>query len=386
MYQKYDIRGIYPKEINEGVAKFIALEFYRALKKRKIPTDLCVAQDLRKSSIKLVNSIIENYLGNSTYLGILPSPVFYWYCIKNKKAGIMVTASHLPMKFNGFKFLMSNNKWWRYLGKIKKLEHKRKFLIKEKIEKRVYDEYLKDLKIFARLKKEHSFYYKKCNSANIYLFKEIPKIFKNIKISKKADIILKSDFDGDRIEIYYKNKKLLPEEILYIVLKTSNYKKIGLPININKKIIDLFPYKKIYFIKTGHYNFKKAYEKYNIDFAIETSFHIYFFKEMKTEAPLLVLFKIFEFDEKYGLDVLKNLDFPVHRFNLNKKINLDKIKNILILKGFKFKKFDGYNFYNKNCSINIRESETTKNLFRINIESNNRKILLDVKKWLMKIL
>jgi phosphomannomutase len=386
MFQKYDIRGIYPKEINEGTAKFFAKKFFSVLKRKKLNTDLFIAQDLRKSSINLVNSILENYPGKAEYLGILPAPLFYHFCIKNKRAGIFVTASHLSKRYNGFKFLLSNNKWWRYLKKIPKVKYKIKKEIEEKIDKNLYKEYLGDIKKFVKLKRSHLFNYEKNGSPNIYLFEEIPNEFKNIKISKKAKIKLSSDFDGDRIEFYYKNKKLLPEEVLFAILKISDYKKIGVPIYISKKILDIFKDRKFYFVETGHYNFKKAYEKYNLDFGIETSFHICFFKEFKTEAPILAFFKLLEFDEKFGLDKLKDLNIFVERSSIKKELNLKKLVRIFKNEGFRLKKFDGYYFYKDDCRIHIRESSTEKNLFRINIDADSEGDLLKYKRWCKKII
>ncbi|MGC8981636.1 MAG: hypothetical protein ACP5JU_01675 [Minisyncoccia bacterium] len=386
MFQAYDIRGIYPKEINEGTAKFFAIKFFNFLKKKGLNKDLLIAQDLRKSSIKLANSLIENYPGNVKYLGILPSPLFYYFCIKDKKAGIYITASHLPKRYNGFKFLLPNNEWWRYSGKIERIEYKIKSKIKEKIDKDLYKEYLRDLKKFVKIKKEYKFNFENNESPNIYLFKEIPIFFKNIKISKDAKIRLSSDFDGDRIEFYYKDKKLLPEEVLFMILRVSEYKKIGVPVYISRKILEIFKDRKFYFIPTGHYNFKNAYKKYNLDFGMETSFHICFFKEFKTEAPILAFFKILEFDEKFGIDKLKDLDISIERFNIKKYINIERFKRYLEKEGFKAKIFDGFYLYKDDCNIHIRESKTTKNLFRITIDAASNKDLLKYKKLVMRII
>ncbi len=106
IFRAYDIRGLVGTDFdNEWV-----LELGRACGtffKNKGHTNVIVGYDCRHSSSEYQDSICAGL--NSTgldvvTLGMVPTPVFY-YAIKklNRKAGIMVTASHNPPEYNGFK-------------------------------------------------------------------------------------------------------------------------------------------------------------------------------------------------------------------------------------------------------------------------------------------
>ncbi len=102
IFRAYDIRGIYPSELNEEVAYRIArsyAEFYPTAKK------IVVAQDTRISSSALAKAVIQGLLDGGKEvvdIGIGPDPLFY-FAIFNKKfdGGIMVSGSHNTKEYNG---------------------------------------------------------------------------------------------------------------------------------------------------------------------------------------------------------------------------------------------------------------------------------------------
>jgi phosphomannomutase len=394
MFLNYDIRGYYPKEINENLAKFLTKKFSNFLKKKKF-NQVLIAQDLRKSSQLLVNACYEEFIKNKikvSYLGILPTPLFYHFCLAYKKPGVMITASHLPLSYNGFKFFLPNNKIWIYKKIIKKTSNNYatiKKIVKKEIKNELYLDYLEKFKKNIKLKSKHQFFYNPhLKSPNKFLFQKIPLVFEKISLSPTSPFYFDSDYDGDRIFTYYQNKLMMPEQILFLILSIGNYRQVGLPITIHKNIKSFFPQIKFYLVKTGHLNFKKAYLKYNLDLAVESSYHFYFFKEFKTEAPLMVLFKIFQFQEKFNLNnFIHQNNFPVKRIDTRNKDLIKKIINYVKINKFKLKKFDDYYFY-RNLSkkdflgINIRQSKTENNLYRIFIESND---LLVIKKFLNQL-
>jgi phosphomannomutase len=102
IFRAYDIRGVYPSELNEEVAYRIArsyAEFYPEAKK------VVVAQDTRLSSPSLASAVIQGLLDGGKEIvdiGIAPDPLFY-FAIFNKKfdGGIMISGSHNTKEYNG---------------------------------------------------------------------------------------------------------------------------------------------------------------------------------------------------------------------------------------------------------------------------------------------
>lgn len=105
IFKAYDIRGIYPGEINEGIVAKIAYAMVQFLKPKKI----VLAQDARVSSKPLVESIQNSLVGlgvDVILIGQTTTPLFYFAVNElNVDGGIMVTASHNPRKFNGLKMV-----------------------------------------------------------------------------------------------------------------------------------------------------------------------------------------------------------------------------------------------------------------------------------------
>lgn len=107
IFRGYDIRGIYPTEIDEDTAYTIGLGFGSYIK--SIGKKICVVgHDNRISSPILFKALIEGILKTGIdviSLGLCTTPMYYYACIKLKiYSGVMVTASHNPKDDNGFKF------------------------------------------------------------------------------------------------------------------------------------------------------------------------------------------------------------------------------------------------------------------------------------------
>lgn len=104
--RKWDIRGIYPEQINENVAKQVGFAYAKFLKENNI--DSCiVGRDNRIGGEKLSNSLIYGLTEsgiNVINLGVVTTPMLNFACHKlSNPYGIMITASHNPKNDNGFK-------------------------------------------------------------------------------------------------------------------------------------------------------------------------------------------------------------------------------------------------------------------------------------------
>jgi len=103
IFKPYDIRGIYPNEINEKVAYKIAKACARYFKGKSV----LVGGDGRLSTPSLKKAIVDGLLeeGMNVYdLNIVSTSTFNFLISKGKfDFGLQVTASHNPKEFNGIK-------------------------------------------------------------------------------------------------------------------------------------------------------------------------------------------------------------------------------------------------------------------------------------------
>ncbi len=106
IFRGYDIRGIVPDEIDENVAREIGKGF-ATLMKRAGNTSIIVGRDARLSGDTLFRALCEGI--NSTGLDVINighcmTPMTYFAReVLNIKPSIMITASHNPKDYNGFK-------------------------------------------------------------------------------------------------------------------------------------------------------------------------------------------------------------------------------------------------------------------------------------------
>ena len=104
----YDIRGTVPDQIDEAVARRVGNAFGQWLVRRGAAT-VVVGRDARASSETLYDSAIEGLLGAGIEVlaaGQAPTPVIGWTVDQRQLGGgLVITASHNPPEYNGFKLL-----------------------------------------------------------------------------------------------------------------------------------------------------------------------------------------------------------------------------------------------------------------------------------------
>lgn len=105
IFRSYDIRGLYPSEINEEAAEAIGSAIVRYLKVRQV----VVGRDMRLSSPSLYHALVKGITGAGADvidIGMAPTPVVYFTVAKfGYKAGAAITASHNPPEYNGIKIV-----------------------------------------------------------------------------------------------------------------------------------------------------------------------------------------------------------------------------------------------------------------------------------------
>ncbi|MFO7270110.1 MAG: phosphomannomutase/phosphoglucomutase [Sphaerobacter thermophilus] len=103
IFKAYDVRGVYPQELNPEIAYKIGRALVVYLKAKQV----VVGRDMRVSSPALASAIIDGILDQGADvcdIGLVSTDSLYFAVGKSGyDAGVMVTASHNPPEYNGFK-------------------------------------------------------------------------------------------------------------------------------------------------------------------------------------------------------------------------------------------------------------------------------------------
>ncbi len=122
IFKAYDIRGIYPDQLNEETAWCIGhatAQFFRSQMTSYDRTDpqrnvIVVGRDMRESSPSLSQALIDGILSagmNCINIGMIDTPQIYFAVNHLSTAGgVQVTASHNPAQYNGFKITAERGK------------------------------------------------------------------------------------------------------------------------------------------------------------------------------------------------------------------------------------------------------------------------------------
>jgi len=106
IFKAYDIRGLYPEELNEDGAYAIG----RALVVHTGARKVAVGMDMRESSPSLRNALtrgITDQGADVVDIGLVSTPMTYFASWNlDVDAAVMVTASHNPAQYNGMKFCL----------------------------------------------------------------------------------------------------------------------------------------------------------------------------------------------------------------------------------------------------------------------------------------
>ncbi len=369
IFREYDIRGVYPNELGEAVVKNIGCYFALEVKERVLDAKfISVGYDARLHSSQLADWLISgiNHAGLEVLsMGLVPTPVNYFSNFSNfdgKKtsASIMITGSHNPPEYNGFKITIDRQPFFGEdiyaLGEKVLLDTKE---IKDNNlstainAKDQYIDYLvnefKDLDL-----KDHSFVFdcgngaagavlgdilKRLNiNANI-MYEEPDGTFPNhhpdpseietledIKkelATGKYSLGFAYDGDADRIAILSQKYNFKGDILaLFFSRFIENPVVIG-EVKCSQIMYDIInTYGKAIMYKTGHSNLKVKIKETNASFAAEVSGHIFFNDRYfgyddaiySTFRALELISNGFEYDKEY--EKLPQL-FSTDEININ---------------------------------------------------------------------
>lgn len=104
IFKAYDIRGIYPTDLNEEAAYLIGRAFVTFLG----ATTVIVGRDMRTSGPAMFEAVargITDQGADVADIGMVSTDQYYFACQELGLPGMMVTASHNPKEYSGFKMV-----------------------------------------------------------------------------------------------------------------------------------------------------------------------------------------------------------------------------------------------------------------------------------------
>jgi phosphomannomutase/phosphoglucomutase len=162
IFREYDIRGVVDKDLTPDVVRKLGQGFGTHMT-RLGRRELIVGRDGRLSSKAFEEALIEGLISTGCHvinIGLCPTPVYYFSIFHlDKDGGMVVTGSHNPPEFNGFKVSVGKSTiFGEEIQNLKRLIEKGEFVAgKGKLSKeeiiRPYQDYIKkNIRIEKKMK------------------------------------------------------------------------------------------------------------------------------------------------------------------------------------------------------------------------------------------
>jgi len=438
IFKAYDIRGIYGQDFDNELAYLLGLAYvelrksdpdYSPEKKMQI----VVAGDMRLSSPDLKTNLIRGLVTAGVDvidIGMVSTPSFYFAVGKhNYDGGLIVSASHNPKEWNGFKIV-------RTKGQAVSGETGMEFL-KEKVlenrfipaqtpgeiieKKNILEEELEHALQFVDVKRIKPFkiVVDPANSMGAtYLDKLFPQLpceliklnfnldgtfpaheadplkdenleqIKTAVLNHGADLGITTDGDGDRVFfVDNKGEKIDPAIVRGLLAKLFLNDRpgvnIGYDVRPGKITTDLITDNggKPIMTRVGHSLIKEQMLTENIYFAGESSGH--FFLNVDNgcfEYPMIMILKLLEEFSSSEVDIHTYVQ-KYNKYFVSGEINRDVADKEAVIKAIEEKykdanihKLDGISVEYDNFWFNVRGSNT-ENKIRLNLEAIDKKTM-----------
>ena len=418
IFREYDIRGIYEKDLTLETAYKIGQAFGTIISKEN-KKGIVIGFDNRKSSPPLYTELKNGILStgiNVINIGMVTTPMYYFALNKfDTKAGIMITGSHNPKEYNGFKVSLNGNfnAHGKDITKIYETILKNEFSlgqgteIKDNIENEYVNYITSNLKINKNLKvlldcgngaasliikdilKELKINYETLYCTPDYNYPNHhpdPSVYENLKdlqanvVKGGYDLGLAFDGDADRIGLVDEKGNIIPTDHFMIIvirniINKLNDKRILFDVkcsnSLKNEIIKLGGTPIEY--RTGNsYLRAKTFED-DIKFSGEYSGHIFFNDKFYgfddgIYAGLRMI-EIMSLTNKKASELTKGIEkfysteeikYPIPEENKDDLIN--KIINYAKEKKYELNLIDGCKIVGKDYFALIRPSNTGPNL------------------------
>ncbi len=375
IFKTYDVRGIYPLELNEEVFYTIGKVFSDyLLNKQKIQQNempkIVVGQDVRLSSPSLAGSFIRGVLDSGLDvldIGVVTTPMLYFAVIEARAfGGAIMTASHNPPEYNGIKFVRQMSE---FIGGEEIQELYRMCVNpdslkifgngKGKREKKDFASGYLDLvaKGFNARRKMKIVIDASCGTTALFLPRFLDKLkidyvplffepdgsfcnhdpnplaesaqkFAKEKISEeKADFGVVFDGDGDRAVFIDENSNVFGGDVSGGIIAGGLLKagdKIAYPLTSTRALRDYFGKKEVKtrMTKVGRFYIHKEMRENDVDFCSEMSGHFFFKSLHYTDSAFYALRLIIEALDKNPESKLSDLAGPFLKYFNSGEINL----------------------------------------------------------------
>jgi phosphomannomutase/phosphoglucomutase len=108
IFRQYDIRGVVDKDLTPKIVEILGKGIGTYLRKRD-KKEIVIGRDARLSSPEFRNALLAGLISTGCKvidLGLIPTPLLYFSIYYQKKdGGVMITGSHNPPEYNGFKIM-----------------------------------------------------------------------------------------------------------------------------------------------------------------------------------------------------------------------------------------------------------------------------------------
>jgi len=108
VFKRYDIRGEYPEELDEEFAERLGKALGTFTIRNYSKEEIIVSRDNKDSSKPLKQALIEGLTSTGLRIvdiGVGPTDYTAFGGKENNSVSVQVTSSHMPLEFNGFKFM-----------------------------------------------------------------------------------------------------------------------------------------------------------------------------------------------------------------------------------------------------------------------------------------
>ncbi|MBD3282255.1 MAG: hypothetical protein GF387_01450 [Candidatus Portnoybacteria bacterium] len=434
IFRAYDIRGIYPDEVNEDFAYKLGKALALFFKSKKI----LIGRDCRVSSDSLFDSLSRGFLDmgvNVVNMGACTTPMFYWVADKyNFDGGVMITASHNPAEYNGFKVIRGIIP----IGMGSGLEKVKKLVLKankgvsgekgEMVSKDFLNEYINHILEFVHLKKIRplrlvvdtangvgglvaSRLFVSASSREAldvggavpadvsFLFPELDGSFPGHDpnpsdsgsmdalcqevVAKGADIGVAFDGDADRVVFVDEKGEVVSPDLIGALLVHHFFKdagKILYTVVSSRNLVEeiMASGNEGVCSKVGHTFVKDKMMKEGISFGSEPSGHYYLKENGFVESPFIVLLKVLDLisRNRIPLSVMVSV-FDKYEL-VRRNYEVSNVKKVIkkLKKHFKGKVslVDGLSIGFSDWWFNVRGSNTEP-VLRLTLEARNRAVL-----------